>query len=217
MRTSRSRASIIILYSLYLSFVMGNTFIVANSYGDTLNKAGSQAQDQNTSILLNKILEQVDISDTVKGRFEQHKYIHILPQPLISKGVFQLDKKTGLVWQITEPIASRIVFDSTGIHQSKNGQAVWEVSNKRPGVAIIGQLMQAALSYDWALLENHFAINGSIDEQVSQRQWALTLTPKADTLQQAIKHISLTGGQQLTQVILFEVNNDRTEINFDML
>lgn len=217
MTASRSPTWRVILYVLYLSFVMGNTFIVASSYGDTPSKASSQNQEQNNNALLSEILAQVDISDTVKGRFEQHKYIHILPQPLISKGVFQLDKKTGLVWQINEPVASRIVFDDTGIHQSNDGQAVWEVSNKRPGVAIIGQLMKAALSYDWKVLKKHFSINGSIDEQASQRQWTLTLTPKESTLQQSIKHISLAGGRQLTQVILFEVNNDRTEINFDML
>lgn len=217
MRVSRSSAWKGVLYVLYLSFVMGNTFIVTNSYGDTLSKAGSQTQDQNSSTLLSEILAQVDISDTVKGRFEQHKYIHILPQPLISKGVFQLDKNTGLVWQINEPVSSRIVFDDTGIHQSENGQAVWQISNKRPGVAIIGQLMKAALSYDWALLKKHFSINGLIDEQVSPRQWTLTLTPKEDSLQQTIKKISLAGGRQLTQVTLFEANNDRTEINFDML
>lgn len=217
MKVSRSPTWRIVLYSLYLSTVMGNTFIVENSYSDAPSKARTKDQDQKANALLSEIIQHVAINDTVKGSFEQHKYIHILPQPLISKGVFQLDKENGLVWEINEPVASRIVFDNSGIHQSKNGQSVWEVSNRRPGVAIIGQLMKAALSYDWALLEKYFAIEGSIDEQVSQRQWALILTPKENTLQQSIKHISLAGGQQLTQLILFEINNDRTEINFDML
>lgn len=217
MRVRRNPAWKKILYALYLSTVMGNSLSVVNSFGDTPSKTSSQAQDQQTNVLLSEIIQQVTMNDTVKGSFEQHKYIHILPQPLISKGVFQMDTKKGLAWQINEPVASRIVFDNSGIHQSKNGQTVWEVSNDRPGVAIIGQLMNAALSYDWALLEKYFSIDGSIDEQGSQRQWALTLTPKENTLQQSIKHISLAGGRQLTQLILFEVNNDRTEINFDML
>ena len=207
-----------ILYSLSLSLVIANIFIVAKSHSDTPNQPD---KNHTTNALLSAIIEQVTISDKIEGSFEQRKYIHILPQPLLSKGVFQLDKKTGLVWQINTPVSSRIVFDSAGIHQHQKGQAVWEISNDRPGVAMIGELMRAALSYDWPLLENYFFINGSINDasetQPSTRQWALTLTPKEKTLQQTIKHISITGGQQLTSLILFEANNDRTEITFSML
>ncbi len=219
MRASRNRAWQKTLYSLYLSLVMANTIIVASSHSDAPNK------NPDTRALLSAIIEQVKISDTLKGNFEQRKYIHILPQPLLSSGVFQLDNKTGLVWQINKPLATRIVFNDTGIHQSKNGQAVWTISNERPGVAMIGQLMRAALSYDWSLLEKHFSIDGSINSsindaiaaQTNTQQWTLTLTPKENTLQQTIKHIALAGGRQLTSLILFEANNDRTEITFDML
>ncbi|PCJ35510.1 MAG: hypothetical protein COA75_10140 [Cellvibrionales bacterium] len=211
-----------ILYSLSLSLVITNIFIVAKSHSDTPNQPD---KNHNTSAVLNAIIEQVSLSDNIKGRFEQRKYIHILPQPLLSKGVFQLDKKTGLVWQINTPVSSRIVFDSAGIHQRQKGQAGWEISNERPGVAMIGELMRAALSYDWALLENYFFINGSINSSINdisetqggKQQWALTLTPKETTLQKTIKYISLAGEQTLTSLILFEVNNDRTEITFDML
>lgn len=230
MKASPRPVGKIILYPLCLSLVLTNIFIAASSHSGTPNQLEKkhpssnnieQDENQNTSALLRAIIEQVDIRDTIKGNFEQRKYIHILPQPLLSKGVFQLDKKTGLVWQIIEPVSSRIVFDSTGIHQSKKGQTVWEISNKRPGVAMIGELMRAALSNNWPLLEQHFAIDGTINSaiepQANTRQWTLTLTPKEKTLQQAIKHISLTGGRQLTSLTLFEVNNDRTEITFDML
>ena len=206
---------------LSFSWVLGSFFIMAGSYADTPTPAPQHSIEQNKALnskaLLGAIIAQIKISDPAQGSFEQRKYIHILPQPLLSKGLFQLDKKTGLVWQITEPVASRIVFDSAGIHQSKNGQAVWEVSNEQPGVAMIGQLLRAALSYDWALLESYFSISGAIEEHTNKPQWTLTLSPKENTLQQSIKHISLAGGQQLTQVILFEVNNDRTEINLNML
>ena len=211
-----------ILYSLSLSLVIANIFIVAKSHSDTPNQPD---KNHTTNALLSAIIEQVTISDKIEGSFEQRKYIHILPQPLLSKGVFQLDKKTELVWQINTPVSSRIVFDSAGIHQHQKGQAVWEISNDRPGVAMIGELMRAALSYDWPLLENYFFINGSINSSISdvsetqggKQQWALTLTPKETTLQKTIKHISLTGEQTLTSLTLFEVNNDRTEITFDML
>ena len=207
-----------ILYSLSLSLVIANIFIVAKSHSDTPNQPD---KNHTTNALLSAIIEQVTISDKIEGSFEQRKYIHILPQPLLSKGVFQLDKKTGLVWQINTPVSSRIVFDSAGIHQHQKGQAVWEISNDRPGVAMIGELMRAALSYDWPLLENYFFINGSINDiaetQSGKQQWTLTLTPKETTLQKTIKHISLAGEQALTSLTLFEVNNDRTEITFDML
>ena len=207
-----------ILYSLSLSLVIANIFIVAKSHSDTPNQPD---KNHTTNALLSAIIEQVTISDKIEGSFEQRKYIHILPQPLLSKGVFQLDKKTELVWQINTPVSSRIVFDSAGIHQHQKGQAVWEISNDRPGVAMIGELMRAALSYDWPLLENYFFINGSINDiaetQSGKQQWTLTLTPKETTLQKTIKHISLAGEQTLTSLTLFEVNNDRTEITFDML
>ncbi len=186
--------------------------------------------------LLNAITAQVDIGESIAGLFEQRKFIAVLPQPLLSSGRFRMDKKSGLEWLVIEPLASRMVFDDEGIRQNQNGQEVWQISNDQPGVVIIGQVIQAALSFDWPSLESYFFIEGAINTHIDEHmdghinkqitenndagknmRWTLTLTPRDQVLKEMIKRITLEGQNQLEKLVMFESANERTELAFTML
>ena len=204
MRANRNR-----WWKIYLSALL---LIVA------ANNAIASDKTQNSRAVLKTISEQVQVSDHAEGRFEQRKFLHILPQPLLSSGNFYLNQESGLVWQITEPLSSRIVFNHSGIHQSNNGQQpAWEVGNDQPVVSMIGQLMKAAISFDWELLESYFFIEGRVDKSSDEQRWELTLTPKEDYLLKTINRIELKGEQRLKELVLFEASNDRTEITFNFV
>ncbi|MBV1930659.1 MAG: outer membrane lipoprotein carrier protein LolA [Porticoccaceae bacterium] len=196
----------------------------------------TRADTSEQGALLDAITAQVEIGESIAGLFEQRKFIAVLPQALLSSGRFHMDKKSGLEWLVIEPLASRMVFDDEGIRQNQNGQEVWQISNDQPGVVIIGQVIQAALSFDWPSLERYFFIDGAIhtrmDEQIDDhsneqvtennnanknKRWTLTLTPRDQVLKEMIERITLEGENQLEKLIMFESANERTELAFTIL
>lgn len=162
--------------------------------------------------LLEQVRQQMPALEQVAGRFTQRKYLAVLPQPLVSKGQFRFDRAQGLDWQISEPLASRLVFDHDGLKQLQNGETLWQVSGDQPVVAMIGQVISAVLSADWTTLARYFEISG----QLASGQWQLSLTPKDNAMAQMLTRIDLAGRQYLQTMTLFEANQDRTELSFEI-
>ena len=164
----------------------------------------------NADQTLQAISQQVNMDAPIAGQFEQQKYLQILPHPLLSKGIYQLNQEGYLLWQVTSPIASELRFDDTGIQQFIDGKQAWAVASDKPGVATIGEVLRAVLSSNWDSLKQYF----SVDSQLSDTYWEINLVPTSPGLATAIKRIHLQGEHQLQQMTLFEANGDRTELLF---
>ncbi len=203
---------------IWLIVVCAHIVVIDTASGETPGP-----QDSVNQALLDAISTQVSVGDSASGTFRQRKFIAVLPEPLVSSGHFQMNRHSGLEWTVLEPLASRMIFDHDGIRQSQHGQQVWQLSSEQPGVVIIGQIMQAALALDWPTLDTYFFIDGHIaestdpkankDTNVSKR-WALTLTPKESVLETMISRITLEGESQIQKLVMFESDNERTELSF---
>lgn len=161
---------------------------------------------------LEDISQQLNISEDLRGEFVQRKYLSILPNPLQSRGNFAFHPGSGLLWETRQPLQSKLTFSAQGISQEQNGQITWLARADQPGVAVIGQIMTAILTRDWETLKEYFTLEASSDSNLSH--WQLVLTPTQSTLAMVIQRIALSGDQHLRQMILFEHNGDRTEIDF---
>ncbi|ODS23626.1 hypothetical protein AB835_07895 [Candidatus Endobugula sertula] len=166
------------------------------------------------SALLTAVNEQLQINNYMSGYFEQRKFIHILPQPLSSRGKFIFDhsgnQASTLEWIVTTPIESHLIFNHQGIQQKHEGRVVWQASNQHAGVTTIGRILKAVLSTNWSILESYFSIEGHIQEQA----WQLQLIPQEEQLKNVIARITLQGGTRLQKMTIFEKNSDRTELKF---
>lgn len=161
---------------------------------------------------LGDIAQRIEINDQIHGQFVQRKYLSILPNPLLSKGNFSFQPEVGLQWHTVQPLQSRLTFSSKGILQEQNGQQVWLARSDQPGVAVIGQIMAAIFISDWGTLKDFFTIE--VSPNTALDPWHVRLTPTQATLASVMTHIELQGDHQLRQMILFEHNGDRTEIDF---
>lgn len=161
---------------------------------------------------LEEISQQLRLNEDLHGEFVQRKYLSILPSPLQSRGNFAFHPDSGLVWETQQPLQSKLTFSAQGISQEQHGQQTWLARADQPGVAVIGQILTAMLTRDWETLTNYFSIEVVADS--SAAQWHLLLTPTQAALSTVIQRIALSGDQHLRQMILFEQNNDRTEIDF---
>jgi|GEM_PF-2141372 len=160
--------------------------------------------------LLNSISTQLMVEPHQQGRFEQRKYISVLPVPLLSTGQFQLKPENTLEWRIIQPLKSKLIFNDKGIEQDQNGQLIWQASNEQPGIAAIGRILKAVLNTDWPVLKTYFLIKGHRNEQ----HWSLLLTPIDAQLSHTLTQITLEGENRLYKMHITEANGDRTELDF---
>jgi len=192
------------------AFSQENTSFDNKGIGDSANVKKSLDQDQVTKTLFSDIEKMMVVEEVVAGRFTQHKYINVLPKPLLSKGVFSYEESSGLDWLTQTPIVSRLVFNDQGIRQDVEGNTVWEIDGMQPAVLSITRVMTGVLSGNWPVLSEYFEISGKVDS----KSWQLNLTPKDEVITQLITSLQVSGDNTLQTLILFEANGDRTEISF---
>ncbi len=169
---------------------------------------------------LEQIASQLQSKPVQQGRFEQRKYLSILPKPLLSNGYFLFqshdqslnDNHRQLVWQIESPLSSRLTFSKQGILQEQNGQQQWLARGDQPGVATLGDVMTALLTNDWIHLQRYFGIQVLPDS--NPHTWQLQLRPREAPLAKMIERIEMSGDDQLRHIILWEAGDNRTEIDF---
>ena len=174
--------------------------------------SGSHADTGQTQQLLDSINQRMPAVDHLDGEFTQTKTLTVLPQPLRSSGEFRFDSDSGLRWQVLEPIASLLVFNSKGMTQQQDGNTLWAIGADQPTVMVIGRIISALLVGDWALLDSYFNIDGELFAD----HWQLQLTPRNSTLQSLLQRIDLRGQQTVQALTLLEPNGDSTAIDFSI-
>ena len=189
----------VIKYSAYIIFLLLN-----------LPFAFAQSQQAELEALTNHISQRIVLNEDVDGTFVQHKFIKVLPRPLISRGKFSFSGDEGLDWLTQQPIQSRLMFDDKGIRQEMDGKMLWQIEAEQPAVAMITRVIVSVLALDWQTLDDYFIISGSYNDN----QWQIELVPKEQVLLQIIESLAVSGDQHLEKMVLFEANEDRTEISF---
>lgn len=171
----------------------------------------ASASDQVASAeLIEAVQSRLVLDEVVSGAFQQDKYINVLPQPLRSEGRFTYDPEEGLDWETLRPMANRLTFNEQGVSQTVDGKVVWEVDATQPAIVTISQVMSSVLTLDWSVLQEHFQLQGQVEES----GWQLHLEPRDSGLKQVVEAISLAGNRRVESLTLMEANGDRTEIRF---
>lgn len=156
---------------------------------------------------LASVLAQLERSEHISGQFVQQKQLSFLPQPFVSEGVFTVDASTGLVWQVEQPLSSRMTVSEGRVEI--DGQAV-----KEQGVGrLMAQIMLGFMAGDLTGITEHFDISVAANDALSYLPWQLRLTPKSKRLQKAIAHLQLAGDSTLRELMIVEAGNSRTRIS----
>ncbi len=157
--------------------------------------------------VLARALAQLERSEHISGRFVQEKQLAFLPRPFVSAGVFELDAKSGLIWQVRQPLSSRMTVHAGRVEI--DGQVVQDQGVGR----LMAQIMLGFMAGDLSGITEHFEISAAPDEVDTGLPWQLRLTPKARRLQMAIKYLQLAGDSALRELIIAEADNNATRIS----
>ena len=158
-------------------------------------------------------IEQIDQRviqpQAMEGKFTQKKYLKVLSRPLVSQGYFIVAKQQGIIWQVSDPVASRLVItpDQTRFSEANSERVA-------KSMQYIGNIFNHLLAGDLSSLQQQFSVEKAT---MSDTGWQLTLTPKSMLMQKAIASIDIHGNQLIEGLILNEATGDKTEIHFSDL
>jgi len=159
-----------------------------------------------SSELLNESLkDNLAQPELISGTFKQNKYFKVLKQPIKSSGVFYLDPKLGFYWQTQKPVNSAIFLKSGELMEKDYRGKVKQIA----GGGTLASVLIKAISGDISALKNDFNL-----VKLDGSEY-LELTPKQDTLRQAISKIEIYGSVQPNSIKLFEAKGNKTEIQLN--
>jgi hypothetical protein len=145
----------------------------------------------------------------LEGSFSQEKYLGALDATLISTGAFTYQRGKSIRWEILQPIQSELVMTPTSISSKQDNQEMMRLdASHNPATRVIGEIFFAVLTTEWGKLAPYFELSGVIDGQ----QWHAVLLPIDQAVAQVFSRIELKGLELLEEIVLHEINGDRTTI-----
>lgn len=158
---------------------------------------------------LDDLQERLDQTETLKGRFEQQRYLADLDTRLKSTGHFLYERDTRMVWVLETPIEDRLVFTTENAAGSMDEDSAAGTGNERQRQQV-GTLLLQLLQGDWQALQERF----TLEVTGTSEAWQVTLTPKAEALRQRFTRIELKGARYLENAALYAANEDVLKVRF---
>jgi hypothetical protein len=144
------------------------------------------------------------------GRFVHEKHLSEIPQPLIANGEFTYARGLGVYWHTIEPFDSVFVLTQRGIVQRDEGAETVRLSaQEQPAVRVIADIFLALFTLDVSSLSSSFDLFGKSQGE----RWIVGLRPKSATIGSVFKQATITGANNVEQVVLVDAHGDRTIID----
>lgn len=160
---------------------------------------------------LTALQSQLAAHNIVRGDFTQLRHIEMFAQPLSSEGQFTLSKDKGLLWQQTTPFPVNLVLTQDKLRQTFAGQEPQTITAQdNPMAFYFSHVFLAVFHGDTDALKEQFDVSFSSDDA----QWTITLAPTQAPLNSVFETITLSGQENINQLVLQELRGDKTEILF---
>ncbi len=173
-----------------------------------------QATLLNAAPRFEELAKLTDSPPTLKGDFEQKKTLKAFDTSITSTGQFSYQRNAFIRWKTVAPVENELLMTPNGISSQQDGDELINLTaDKTPAIKMLSSIFFAVLTAEWQTLAEYFDVVLEGD----QTSWAVVLTPKDNTLKQAVIQVNLAGGRLLNEVVLHEQNGDSTHILFSNL
>ncbi|MGH7838437.1 MAG: LolA-related protein, partial [Candidatus Binataceae bacterium] len=118
-----------------------------------------------------------------------------------------------LIWRLEQPIQTTTLITPDSLRLIIDGREVQQLETARaPFVAHFYDLLDSALSGDWAAMRHDFAVETRGD----RRAWRTVLTPRrtSDAIAEVVASIVITGGKMVDVVNIKRANGDSEQLTF---
>lgn len=150
----------------------------------------------------------------VCGAFTQSKWLKALARPLVSRGRVVFVSGTGVLWQITSPFPSRLLFKTEAvIRWDENDVPKPTGFGQFPQFRALSDVFFAVFDGDTSRLATAFDASATVGPDT----WTLTLKPRDKGFAARISDIDVSGGRYVEELTITEGQGDRTAIRFSGL
>lgn len=146
-------------------------------------------------------------SDHIEGRFLEKKTIAGFPKPLVSSGVFTIDKKTGVVWTTQKPFPNTLYFDDRGVRYAGENAASSVSAGDVPAVGHLAEMIRGILAGDLDMLSRLFTLDVTLEPVPTVRA-----RPKDPALAGAVSDIVISGRDAIESIRLTGAAGDVTDL-----
>jgi outer membrane lipoprotein-sorting protein len=160
---------------------------------------------------LAEIAKRLSRSAVLRADFHQEKTIKILSRPLLSRGRMIFHSGRGILWEINEPYAARMLLKSDHIIEWKTkGPPIRSGFAAVPVLRALSHVILSALAGDFDQLYKEFGVK----KNPAGIGWWLTLSPKTPALAGVVSKVEIRGNRFIKSISLFEARGDQTVIQF---
>jgi outer membrane lipoprotein-sorting protein len=147
--------------------------------------------------------------DRLRCKFSEAKHVALLAKPLTSTGTIYFDRDKGISRTTATPKIQQVLVTKTSL-RIKTGDKVEEIPlDKSKDLKAFALVFPTLLRGERAELEKSFSI--SLQGKDGD-WWALTFTPKADSLKKIVTSVVVIGNKAQPQALkIVEASGDTTE------
>jgi hypothetical protein len=148
------------------------------------------------------------------GNFTQSKFLRALTRPLVSQGQLLFAAGKGVLWQVLEPFATRVLVKGDALIKWDDKGVPRRVSfGQTPIFRALSQVFLGVFAGDINRLRKTF----EIAPDVSQSTWQITLKPRDAGFAAIIATIRVSGGRFVDELLIAEGRGDQTLIRFSSM
>ncbi|MEZ4359278.1 MAG: outer membrane lipoprotein carrier protein LolA [Kofleriaceae bacterium] len=141
--------------------------------------------------------------------FREEKHVALLARPLRSSGTLVFQRGRGVVRVTAKPRAEKLVVTATSLRRTKGARVEEVPLSKSRDLKAFALILPTLLRGDREELERSFELALFGDPQ---GWWALTFTPKAESLRGMVRRVAVIGHEGvLSRLEVAEVSGDTTE------
>ncbi|WP_263079576.1 outer membrane lipoprotein carrier protein LolA [Endozoicomonas sp. Mp262] len=157
------------------------------------------------------ILSAFKSVEVMQGHFQQEKNLPVFSRPLKSSGFFISVRNRGVLWEVNEPVSSKMVL-MPGVLKQYTDHGVQELKATGTAYDGMGVLLPALFKGDMELLSRYFFVTS--DRTI--KGWVIQLKPINEKLAELIKSVVISGeGNHINQASLYGAAGDTTHITFE--
>lgn len=161
--------------------------------------------------VIGKINASASALKSMSCSFVQTKYLSMLSDKMVSNGKMHFKQPNKLRWEYTSPYKYLFIFNGTKVYVGNKSRKDVIDTNTNKLFKEIARIMMNTVTGKALSNKTDFAV--SVSE--SQKTWIVTLVPKKREMKQMFSKIELIfqkSGTMISEINIFEKNNDRTNI-----
>ncbi|WP_420547179.1 hypothetical protein [Curvivirga sp.] len=145
----------------------------------------------------------------LKANFAQNRYLVGFDGKINSSGILYLFEDQRLIWDVTEPFASRMILEKNHVTQIVDGVETLNIPIQNfPALRNMQKVVAASLEGDWTILSNMFGKKPILESG----GWSLNLQKDELPSNFPFTSIDIQGGEFVEIITMLRASGDQEEI-----